>query len=166
MKSIQHARNAEFSRTSSVRLGDFHPPHRLRLVSPVQQLFPDGWPMLFQVVLQSDDGHPVDAWTTFIGPHLPQCCLQIFSLTYLLHQSIRAGWAFGFTRRHGRFRLFSRRLSGFTRQTRSPVPSGCSAACRPWASWPTGRSVSFGPSAIVPGLAYPLLRLSAFGVPH
>jgi len=26
--------------------------------------------------------------------------------------------------------------------------------------------LSFGPSAIVSGLAYPLLRLSAFGVPH
>ncbi len=31
---------------------------------------------------------------------------------------------------------------------------------------PYGRSFSFGPSATVPGLAYPLLRLSACGVPH
>src|SRR5215469_10078306 len=72
--------------------------------------------MLFQVVLQSDDGHPVDAWTTLIGSHLPQCCLQVFSLTYLLHQSVRAGWAFGPTRRPGRFSLFPAGLSGFTRQ--------------------------------------------------
>src|SRR5262244_1994105 len=45
-ESIQHTRNAEFSHSSPIRLGDFHPPHRLRLVSPVQQLFPDGWPVL------------------------------------------------------------------------------------------------------------------------
>src|ERR1022692_4761205 len=51
-------------------------------------------------------------------------------------------------------------------QKRSPVRSGYSAVCRPWASWPTGLSFSFGPSAIVSGLAYPSLRLSAFGVPR
>ena len=67
------------------------------------------------------DGHPVDARTTFIGLHLPQCCLQVFSLTYFLHQSIRAGWAFGSIRRPGRFSLFPSRLSGFTRQRRREV---------------------------------------------
>src|SRR4030095_9012039 len=64
----------------SVRLADSPPPSRLRLISPVQQLFPDGWPVLLQVILDSADGHPVNAWTTFIGLHLPQCCLQVFSL--------------------------------------------------------------------------------------
>jgi len=121
MKSIQHTRNAEFAHPSPVRLADFHPPHRLRLVGPLQQLFPDGWPMLLQVVLQSDDGHPVDARATLIGPHLPQCGLQVFSLTYFLHQSIRAGWAFGSTRRPGRFSPFPSCLSGFTRQHRREV---------------------------------------------
>jgi len=29
----------------------FPPPHRPRLVSPVQQLFPNGWPMLFQITV-------------------------------------------------------------------------------------------------------------------
>src|SRR5882724_4481988 len=72
--------------------------------------------MLFQIILYAGDGHPVDAWTTLIGLHLPQCCLQVFSLTYFLHQSIRAGWVFGSTRRPGRFSLFPSRLSGFTRQ--------------------------------------------------
>src|SRR5215813_6000286 len=120
-ESIQHTRNAELSHPSSVRLGDFHPPHRLRLVSPVQQSFPDGWPVLLQVVLQSDDGHPVDAWTALIGPHLPQCCLQVFSLTYFLHQSIRAGCVFVPIRHPGRFSLFPSCLSGFTRQHRREV---------------------------------------------
>src|SRR5262245_42252772 len=87
-ESIQHGRNAKLSHSSSVRLGDFHPPYRFWFVGSVQQLFPDGWPMLFQVVGDSDDGHPVDARTTLISLHLPQCFLQIFSLTYFLHQSI------------------------------------------------------------------------------
>ena len=120
-------------RTPSVRLRDFHPPYRLRLVGPAQQLFPDGWPMLFQVVREFADGHPVDARTTLIGLHLPQCFLQVFSLTYFLHQSIRAGWAFGLIHRPGRFSLFpscSRGLHPLA-QKRSPVPSGYSAACRP-----------------------------------
>src|SRR4030095_234478 len=62
-KSIQHGRNAKLAHPS-VRLGGFHPPYRLRLISPVQQLFPDGWPVLLQIILDSDDGHPVDARTT------------------------------------------------------------------------------------------------------
>jgi hypothetical protein len=77
--------------------------------------------VLFQVILDADDGHPVNAWTTFIGPHLPQCGLQVLSLTYCLHQSIRASWAFGSIHRPGRFSLFPSRLSGFTRQRRREV---------------------------------------------
>ena len=77
--------------------------------------------MLFQIVLEPDDSHAVDAGTTFVGPHLPQCCLQVFSLTYCLHPSIRAGWAFGSARRPRRFSLFPSRLWGFTRQPRREV---------------------------------------------
>src|SRR6266849_315030 len=72
--------------------------------------------MLLQVILDSDDGHPVNSRTTSVGPHPPHCCLQVFSLTYFLHQSIRASWAFGSTHRPGRFSPFPSRLSGFTRQ--------------------------------------------------
>src|SRR5215472_10301254 len=60
-ESIQHRRNAEFPHASSVRLGDFHPPHRLRLIGPAQQLFPYGWPMLFEELRQFVDGHPIHA---------------------------------------------------------------------------------------------------------
>src|SRR5262244_2371733 len=77
--------------------------------------------MLLQVILQADDAHPIDARTTFIGLHLLQCCLQVFSLTYCLHQSIRAGWAFGSIHRPGRLSLFPSRISGFTRQRRREV---------------------------------------------
>ena len=77
--------------------------------------------MLLQVIFDADDGHPIDARTTFIGPHLPQCCLQVFSLTYFLHQSIRAGWVFGSIRRPGQLSRFPSRLSGFTRRRRREV---------------------------------------------
>src|SRR3954466_9039676 len=87
-KAIQHRGNAKLSH-SSVRLGDFHPPYRLRFVSSVQQLFSDRWPVLFQVVRELPDSHPVDSGTTFIGLYLPQCFLQIVLLTYFLHQSTR-----------------------------------------------------------------------------
>src|SRR5262249_25256208 len=112
-KSIQHGRNAKLSH-SSVRLGDFYPPHRLRFIGPVYQLFPVAWPMLLQVILDSAHPHPIAPRTPFIGLHLPQCCLQVFSLTCFLHQSIRSSWAFGSTRHPGRFSLFPPRISGFT----------------------------------------------------
>src|SRR5262249_37522580 len=84
-ESIQHRRDAQFSDTSPVRFGDSPPSHRLGFESPVQQLSPDSWPVLFQVVLHPDDSHLADAWTPLIGPPPPQCCLQVFSLTYFLH---------------------------------------------------------------------------------
>jgi hypothetical protein len=55
--------------------------------------------------------------------HLPQCFLQIPSLTYFLHNSIRIGWAFGLIHRRGRFDVFTFRLPGFTRRRRREVQS-------------------------------------------
>src|SRR5205809_1119062 len=48
----------------SVRLGDFHPPYWLRFVGPVQQLFPDGWPVLLEGI-DSEVGPALrlGAWT-------------------------------------------------------------------------------------------------------
>src|SRR5207249_7491863 len=51
----------------SVRLGDFYPPHRLRLIGPAPQLFPNGWPVLFQVSRKFVNGHAVHARTPFVG---------------------------------------------------------------------------------------------------
>ena len=115
MNSIQHRWNAELSHPS-VRLRDFYPSDRLRLVGPVQQLFPDGWPVLLQVVRELINGHAIDSPTTSIGLHLPQCFLQVVSLTYFLHQLIRAGWAFGAMHRLERFGLFPSCFPGFTRR--------------------------------------------------
>jgi hypothetical protein len=50
-------------------LRDFHPFHRLWGVGSAEELFPVGGPMLFQVCRQFLDGHPVDAWTAFVGLH-------------------------------------------------------------------------------------------------
>ena len=71
--------------------------------------------MLFQVVGDAVNGHPIDARATFISLHPPQCFLQVFPLTYFLHQSIRAGWAFGVIHRRERFGHFPSRFAGFTR---------------------------------------------------
>src|ERR1039457_4342934 len=67
-ESIQHRRNAQLAHPA-VRLRDFHPFHRFWSIRSAEELFPDGWPVLFQVSRQLLDGHPVDAWTAFVGLH-------------------------------------------------------------------------------------------------
>ncbi len=119
-EAIQHRRDTQLA-YPSVRFGDFHPPHRVRLVGPTQQLVSDHWPVLLQVVGDSADGHAIDARATFISLHLLQSLLQVFSLTDFLYQSIRAGWAFGVMRRRERFGLFPFRFAGFTRWRRREV---------------------------------------------
>ena len=108
-------------RTPPSGFGISNPPHRLRFVGPVQQLFSDHWPVLFQVVGELVDGDPVHSRATFITFHLSQCFLQVLSLTYFLHQPIGSSWAFGSTCRRGRFSLFSCVTSGCTRQRRREV---------------------------------------------
>jgi hypothetical protein len=57
----------------SVRLGDFHPPYRLRLIASPEQPFSNDWPVLFQIVIQLTDSHPIDSGATFVGLYPPQC---------------------------------------------------------------------------------------------
>ena len=94
------------------------PPHRFRFVGPVQQLLPNGRPVLLQIVAKLIDRHPVDARATFVAPHLPQCFLQVCSFTYFLNDTTRVGWAFGLTHRREQFDVFPSRLPGFTRRRR------------------------------------------------
>jgi hypothetical protein len=116
-EAIQHGWDAKLSHPT-IRLRDFHPPDRFRFVGPVQQLLPNIRPVLFQIGAQLIDRHPVDAGATFIVPHLPQCFLQVCSLTYFLHESACVGWAFGFIHRRERFDVSPSRLPGFTRRRR------------------------------------------------
>src|SRR5439155_4529668 len=116
----QHRWDTKLSHPA-VRFGDFYSPHRLWFVGSVQQLFSDLWPMLLQIVGELVNGDPVHSRATFITFDLPQCSLQVLSLTDLLHQSVGSSWAFGSTCRHRRFSLFSCDTSGCTRQRRREV---------------------------------------------
>src|SRR5262249_4327896 len=73
-KTIQHRRDAKLSHPA-VRLLDFRPSYRLRLIGSTQQLFPDGWPMLLQVSRKVVNGHSVRPGVPFV--RLDSCqCLQ------------------------------------------------------------------------------------------
>ena len=84
-EAVQHGGNAQLAHPASVWLFDFFPPHRLRLISPAQQLFPDDWPMLLQVLWQLPDGHPIHASAPFVGLDSCQCLLAVFPLADFLH---------------------------------------------------------------------------------
>jgi hypothetical protein len=90
--------DAKLSHPSYVWLHDLHTPYRLRVVGAVQQLFPDGEPVLFQVatelptVIPSIPALPLLAFTRrnasirfSFRPHLAVIALAS-SLTLHLHQ--------------------------------------------------------------------------------
>ena len=70
-EAVERAGNAELPDTPSVALRDFHPLHRLGLVRPAQELFPNGRPVFAQVAGEFLDGHPVDARAALVGPDAP-----------------------------------------------------------------------------------------------
>src|SRR3954469_10931676 len=70
----------------AVRFGNFDAPHRLRPVSPVEQLFPDGWPVLTQVVPGLVDGPAIDAGTSLVGADLMPRIFEVLSSAHFLHQ--------------------------------------------------------------------------------
>jgi len=112
-QSIDDARDAELS-DPAIRLGDFDPLHRLRLVGSREQLRPDVWPVLTQVGLGALDGHPIDARATFVTANSFPCSYEICSIAHLLHQLFCAGRAFGCGLRHGWFGPLVSAARGFT----------------------------------------------------
>ena len=62
---VDDARHAELS-DPAIRLGYLYPFDRQRLVGSAEQLRPDVWPLLTQVVLGGVDGHPIHARTALI----------------------------------------------------------------------------------------------------
>ncbi|CAN5434694.1 hypothetical protein BH20ACI3_BH20ACI3_18820 [soil metagenome] len=92
-EAVQHRRDAKLPHPT-VRLWYFYALHRLRFVSPAQQLFSDGWPMLFQIAWQLLDGHPVNASATFIALDSGQCLLAVLSPADFFHQLLTTSRAF------------------------------------------------------------------------
>src|SRR3954471_2306451 len=63
---VDDAGDAELS-DPALRLGDFDPSDRLRLVGSREQLRPDVWPVLTQVGPGVLDGHPINAGATLVA---------------------------------------------------------------------------------------------------
>ena len=87
-QSVDDARHAELS-DPAVRLGDFDPLDRLWLVGSIEQLRPNAWPVLTQVVFGVVDGHPIHARTAFVLSNAFPRSDKILSVAHLLHQLFR-----------------------------------------------------------------------------
>src|ERR1700747_1998302 len=83
-QSVDDARYAELSEPA-VRLGDFDPLDRLRLVGSREQLRPDALPGLPPVGLGVADGLPIHARTALIPSNALPRADEILSLAHLLH---------------------------------------------------------------------------------
>jgi site-specific DNA recombinase len=116
-QSVDDARYAELSEPA-VRLGYFDPFDRLRLVGSREQLRPDAWPVLTQVVLSVVDGHPIHARTALIPSNAFPRSDKILSVAHLLYQLFRHCRAFGCWLRHEWFGPLVTADRGFTPTTR------------------------------------------------
>jgi hypothetical protein len=112
-QSVDDARHAELS-DPAVRLGDFDPLDRLRLVGSREQLRPDVWPVLTQVGLGALDGHSIGARATSVTANSFPRSYEISSVAHLLHQLFCAGRAFGCGLCHGWFGPLVSAARGFT----------------------------------------------------
>src|SRR5437667_5451817 len=83
-QSVDDARHAELS-DPAVRLGDFDPLDRPRLVGSLEQLSPNARPVLPQVALGVVDGHPIDTRTALVLANAFPRSYAILSVAHLLH---------------------------------------------------------------------------------
>src|ERR1700730_2799479 len=83
-QSVDDARDAELS-DPAVRLGDFDPLDRLRLVGSIEQLRPNAWAVLTEVVPGVVDGHPIHARTALVSSNAFPRSYEILSVAHLLH---------------------------------------------------------------------------------
>src|SRR4051812_22989577 len=93
-QAIQHGGDAELAHPA-VRFGEFDSPHRLRPVGPVEQLFPDGWPVLTKVIPGLVDGPAIDAGTSLVGADLMPRIFEVLSFAHFLHQWLTSRRVFG-----------------------------------------------------------------------
>src|SRR6267154_4460717 len=83
-QSVDHTRHAELS-DPAIRLGDFDPLDRLRLVGSLEQLGPNAWPVLTQVIPGVVDGHPIHARAALVPSNAFPRSYEILSVAHLLH---------------------------------------------------------------------------------
>src|SRR6201993_2653636 len=83
-QSVDDARDAELS-DPTVRLGNFDPLDRLRLIGSFEQLRPNAWPMLTQVVPGVVDGHPIHASAALVASNAFPRSYEILSVAHLFH---------------------------------------------------------------------------------
>jgi nucleoside-diphosphate-sugar epimerase len=81
---VDDARDAELS-DPAIRLGDFHPFDRPRLIGSIEQSGPDVWPMLTQVTFGGIDGHPIDARAALVASN---AFPRVFEISPVAHLSI------------------------------------------------------------------------------
>src|SRR5262245_40417518 len=98
----------------AVRFGDRASPHRLRLVGPVEQLSPDGWPGLTPGVSGLVDGPAIDAGAALVGADLLPCDFAVLSFAHPLDQRLVNRRALGSARRRGGCGPFLAGVRGFT----------------------------------------------------
>ncbi len=112
-QSVDDARHAELP-DPTLRLGDFNPLDRLRLIASFEQLGANARPVLTQVVLGVVDGHAIHAGTTLVPANLFPGSFEVLLVAQLLHQLFRQSRAFGFRRRHEWFGPLGAADRGFT----------------------------------------------------
>jgi hypothetical protein len=83
-QSVDDARYAELS-DPAVRLGDFNPFDRLRLIGSFEQLRPNARPVFTQIVPGVADSHPIDAGTALVLANVFPRSYEILSVAHLLH---------------------------------------------------------------------------------
>ena len=120
-QSVDDAEHAELS-DPAVRLRDFDPLDRLRLIGSLKQLSPNVWPVLTQVILwrRVGEGHSIDARTALDGFERASTLLSRFSRSHSssIDRSAR-GRTFGsLASSHQRFSVL-----GFGVQGLPPRPS-------------------------------------------
>src|SRR3954454_24438682 len=116
-QSVDDTGYAELS-DAALRLGDFDPLDRLRLVGSLEQVDPDAWPVLTQVGLGVVDGHAIHARTAFVALNAFPRSFEVLPVAHFLHQVFRRSRAFRFWFRHKWFGPFGTAAAGFTPATR------------------------------------------------
>ena len=110
---VDDARHAELS-DPALRLGDLDPLDRLWLVGSLEQLRPNAWPVLTQVIPGVVDGHPIHAGAALVSSNAFPRSFKVLSVAHLLHLLFRCGRAFGFWRRREWFGPLIAADRGFT----------------------------------------------------